>query len=302
MLTLIADMSRTMVIGDIHGAYEALLQVMKRSEFDREKDHLICLGDVVDRRGKAKECMDFLLQVNHLEMILGNHDLWAKEWMERQFLKYTTKNHTNPSEGALSEGSPIKVSGAMEVSESWRYQGGEETVESYMDGIPMEHLMLFRSAKYYHIEKNRLYVHGGINYKRALERQDPEEFLWDRSLVQAALKMKDQGTRLTEFEEVFVGHTPTINIPVRDLPEEALNTSSFFWAEKETPGRKRVEDYASGNVPRGEVSPLLRRVMTDWPVRLCNVWMMDTGAGWSGGRLSMMDVETKEVWQSDRLD
>ncbi len=36
------------------------------------------------------------------------------------------------------------------------------------------------------------------------------------------------------------------------------------------------------------------------PARFCNVWAMDTGAGWSG-RLSMMDVETKKFWQSDRV-
>lgn len=34
------------------------------------------------------------------------------------------------------------------------------------------------------------------------------------------------------------------------------------------------------------------------PQRMCEVWFMDTGAGWSG-QLSMMDIETKEVFMSD---
>ncbi len=34
------------------------------------------------------------------------------------------------------------------------------------------------------------------------------------------------------------------------------------------------------------------------PVHFCNVWAMDTGAGWSG-KLTIMNVETKEYWQSD---
>ncbi len=34
------------------------------------------------------------------------------------------------------------------------------------------------------------------------------------------------------------------------------------------------------------------------PLHLCNIWAMDTGAGWSG-KLSIMDVDTKEYWQSD---
>jgi serine/threonine protein phosphatase 1 len=37
------------------------------------------------------------------------------------------------------------------------------------------------------------------------------------------------------------------------------------------------------------------------PVRGGGVWMMDTGAGWEG-RLSMMDVHTKQVFQSDQVD
>jgi serine/threonine protein phosphatase 1 len=36
----------------------------------------------------------------------------------------------------------------------------------------------------------------------------------------------------------------------------------------------------------------------DHPMRACDVWLMDTGAGWSGV-LSMMEVTTKEVFVSD---
>jgi serine/threonine protein phosphatase 1 len=34
------------------------------------------------------------------------------------------------------------------------------------------------------------------------------------------------------------------------------------------------------------------------PIQSCEVWLMDTGAGWSGV-LSMMDITTKEVFISD---
>jgi serine/threonine protein phosphatase 1 len=36
------------------------------------------------------------------------------------------------------------------------------------------------------------------------------------------------------------------------------------------------------------------------PVRACELWLMDTGAGWSGV-LSMMNINTKEVFISDRV-
>jgi len=34
------------------------------------------------------------------------------------------------------------------------------------------------------------------------------------------------------------------------------------------------------------------------PIHVCNVWNLDTGAGWSG-KLTIMDVDTKDYWQSD---
>ncbi|MEQ8925643.1 MAG: metallophosphoesterase [Fulvivirga sp.] len=37
------------------------------------------------------------------------------------------------------------------------------------------------------------------------------------------------------------------------------------------------------------------------PIKCAEVWMMDTGAGW-GEKLSIMDIETKEVFQSDRVE
>lgn len=34
------------------------------------------------------------------------------------------------------------------------------------------------------------------------------------------------------------------------------------------------------------------------PVQFCNVWDMDTGACFDGGKLTIMDVETKQFWQN----
>jgi serine/threonine protein phosphatase 1 len=34
------------------------------------------------------------------------------------------------------------------------------------------------------------------------------------------------------------------------------------------------------------------------PIKACEVWLMDTGAGWSGV-LSMMNIDTKEIFMSD---
>lgn len=40
---------------------------------------------------------------------------------------------------------------------------------------------------------------------------------------------------------------------------------------------------------------------TDKPIHACNIWCIDTGGGWHG-RLTIMDIDTKEYWQSDRSE
>lgn len=39
---------------------------------------------------------------------------------------------------------------------------------------------------------------------------------------------------------------------------------------------------------------------TDKPMRSGNIWNIDTGSGYNNGRLTIMNVDTKEYWQSDK--
>ena len=41
---------------------------------------------------------------------------------------------------------------------------------------------------------------------------------------------------------------------------------------------------------------------TSKPIKVCEVYMLDTGAGWPGGRLTLMDIESKEIFQSDKVN
>ncbi|HZY78627.1 MAG TPA: metallophosphoesterase [Cyclobacteriaceae bacterium] len=213
-------MGRTFVVGDIHGAYRALRQVLERSGFDRISDRLICLGDVTDGWPETKECIDELLGIPNLIYLMGNHDVWASQWMETR-----------------------------EAEEIWLEQGGRATCDSYVNGVPENHLEFFKNAKPYFVENNRLFVHAGVMPERRAEECSDYTLFWDRTLVQMAKhhELIKSGVRLTPYDEVYVGHTP-------------INTHK--------------------------------------PTKYCEVWMMDTGAAWSG-ELSIMNVDTKEYFTSD---
>ncbi|MCD6597544.1 MAG: fructose-bisphosphatase class III [Bacteroidales bacterium] len=217
---------RTFVIGDIHGAYKAFKQCLKKADFNYRKDKLICLGDVCDRGTEVNKVFDLLLKINNLVYILGNHDYWALEWAK-----------------------------TGKVSKEWKTLGALETLKAYPGGMPIEHINLLRDASLYYLHKKRLFVHGGIKKNLPLKKQGYQTFLWDRSLVTKAMEQKLIGKEqnLTKYKEIFIGHTPTLNF------------------------NSKI------------------------PVHACEVWLMDTGAGW-GEKLSIMNIKTKEIIQSKRVE
>lgn len=73
---------KTFVIGDIHGTYRALIQCFERSGFDYSRDRLIVLGDVCDGYPEVREVFDELLSIEHLRLLMGNHDVWALDWAQ----------------------------------------------------------------------------------------------------------------------------------------------------------------------------------------------------------------------------
>src|SRR3989344_2257470 len=218
---------KTFVIGDIHGACQALLQCLQRADFDPHRDHLIVLGDVCDGYPQVKECIDELLKIKNLTYVIGNHDLWALGWAGR---------------------------GSKE--EIWLSQGGRATVASYGgEKMPQAHVDFLKNAPPWYAEHQRLFVHGGFDPLQPIEEQSLEFLVWDRELLHDAHEkaMQDPDFRFSGcggYEEIFIGHTPTQNFG------------------------------------------------SDEPLHLCNLWALDTGAGWSG-KLTIMDVATKEFWQSD---
>lgn len=215
---------KTFVIGDIHGTHKALVQCLKRSKFDYAQDRLIALGDICDGYPDVKECFDELLKIRNFDLVLGNHDFWAREWATR---------------------------GIKE--DVWLTQGGDNTVASYGEkGMPPAHMELLKNAHPWLERDNKLFVHGGFDPDKPLSEQSLETLIWDRNLITLAWQKyaRQEDHQYTEFEEIFVGHTPT-----------------------------QLFDSLT-------------------PLKVCNVWDMDTGAGWAG-KLTIMDVNTKEFWQSD---
>jgi len=219
---------RRLIIGDLHGQLKALKQVFALSNFDYDNDKLICLGDIADGGYEVYECVEELMKIKNFVLVLGNHDVW--------FMDH------------IASGWAEKI---------WLHQGGINTLDSYKTkymaddfgevNIPVTHQDFFNNGKYYHIEDNMLFVHGGMNPTIPIEQNTKQVLTWDRDLIKVAMNQ-----RIEPYDK-FVGHTTT----------QLINKGSTV------------------------------------PIKYNNLYMLDTGAGWNG-KLTIMDIDTQQYWQSDK--
>lgn len=64
---------RDFVIGDVHGAYDAVVRAMRAVGFKTGRDRLFCCGDLVDRGPESKRALAFLAQP-YVHAVRGNHE------------------------------------------------------------------------------------------------------------------------------------------------------------------------------------------------------------------------------------
>jgi serine/threonine protein phosphatase 1 len=105
--------------------------------------------------------------------------------------------------------------------------GGLQTVKSYGSFSVQQkavHRAFFKRMKNYYIdEANRLFVHAGFSSMHGPVKERYESnFLWDRTLWELALAVDKQTERhskkypkrLLLFDEIYIGHTPTLNYDI----------------------------------------------------------------------------------------
>lgn len=257
-------MRRRLVIGDIHGGLLALKQVLIRCKYSSLKDQLIFLGDYSDGWSETSQTVSFLIKLDKLAkykpiFLMGNHDIWVKDWFN------------------------IGIKNVV-----WLGNGGKATVESYMKTgliIDKEHKKFYNNLKNWYVDGDKnLFVHAGWDYTQydfingatipmgKGAGINGMECHWNRSLIDSAMTLRSMPNakfdKLKEFKEIFIGHSTTEKWLIKpNYPEYKL-----------------------------EGQPKNGRILV--PINAFNIWNLDTGGGWSG-KLTVMDIDSKQFWQSD---
>jgi serine/threonine protein phosphatase 1 len=148
----------------------------------------------------------------------------------------------------------------------WLLQGGAATVNSYgtETGMPDDHLQFLLKAKSYHVTPdNILLVHAGYDPDLPIENTNPDYLIWSRDFINTYYKLHTKNNKKLK-------------------PGSAI----------EVPPYKEIY---IGHTPT--ISLDKKQLL---PLQMGNIILMDTGAAFTGC-LSIMDMDSKEVWQSDKL-
>jgi diadenosine tetraphosphatase ApaH/serine/threonine PP2A family protein phosphatase len=66
--------SRTIVIGDIHGCYDELEDMLAEVRFNAD-DRLVSVGDLITKGPKSREVLERFMSDPQFSAVMGNHDL-----------------------------------------------------------------------------------------------------------------------------------------------------------------------------------------------------------------------------------
>lgn len=172
---------RRIFIGDIHGHYDALIQLLDAIAPNNEDD-VYFVGDLIDRGPKSAQVVE-LVKNSDYRCILGNHEQMLLNILEQPDLPYTFR-------------------------QAWLYGGGQATLDSYGEnGIPDDHYRWMKSLPIYLDLGDIWLVHAGVHPELPIVEQTTDHFCWIRDEFHY---MKEP---FFPKKLIITGHTITFTIP-----------------------------------------------------------------------------------------
>ena len=221
---------KRLVIGDIHGEFERMVDVLEKCGFDPDQDVLYSTGDLCDRGPEPISVLDYLYALPHFCPVVGNHDFWLLGYLQQKlalddYWLWLNCNHGDVTRKAVDS-----------QSDEWK--------RNIADRISATSVVR-KTGDF-------LICHGGFS-DRVRKNVDPEKFMdipvmdldydtydilyedvvWDRSHLYGAMNTnkveKAYGCR------VIVGHTP-LKVPfvTEDGNLIAIDTGAFVPVGKMT--------------------------------------------------------------------
>lgn len=87
-------MGRTIFIGDVHGCYDELVELVEKKLRVVKGDRVILLGDLINKGPKSADCIRYALKMG-FECIMGNHEMHFRDAPEHKNYDYLSLELTS---------------------------------------------------------------------------------------------------------------------------------------------------------------------------------------------------------------
>ncbi|QIG65801.1 serine/threonine protein phosphatase [Ochrobactrum phage vB_OspM_OC] len=169
---------KVVAIGDIHGQYRHL-NLMLDAIKDVDHDHIVFIGDYIDRGESSREVIKIIRQLSNVTLLCGNHEDMA--------IRSLTSGYWR---------------------QNWVANGGDKVLKEYecdysnfSQELVADLMWLNEHTELYKIIDDHMFVHAGINPYLELDNNvQSEDMLWIRKEF---LKYKDPMPYY-----IVHGHTP----------------------------------------------------------------------------------------------
>jgi len=194
-------MGKIFAIGDIHGSFDRLQDLMQKIPVDFANDTLVFIGDYIDRGPGSVEVVEYLLdlkkRVSGAIFLKGNHEDMLEKYLDG------TDRFT------------------------YLLNGGQNTLDSYLSKtdrsgsfpIPPDHMEFFKSLRLYYETEAYIFVHAGLRPKVPLASQETEDLLWIRD--------KFIYSKYNFGKPVVFGHTP-LEKPLVEPNKIGIDTGAVY--------------------------------------------------------------------------
>ena len=221
-------MKRLIAVGDIHGQYRMLVDLMAQIK-PGDEDQLVFLGDYIDRGSGSPAVIDWLIDFKQhypqTVFLRGNHEQMLLDAVAAAKHKQNGRNNFIADFLALQgRDLPPPVfyfisCGGMETLKAYCH-ASEVDICSALNSLPQAHLDFLNTTKFYWNYQKFMFVHAGVDPKDPTGEKDQNDaFLWQRKPLWKKAKGWD---RL-----VVHGHTPVCEPLVSDT-EINLDTGAGY--------------------------------------------------------------------------
>jgi serine/threonine protein phosphatase 1 len=170
---------RLFAIGDIHGCFDSLRELIENKIAIRKSDRLVFLGDYIDRGNQSREVIDYIIELKNKDFdivaLIGNHESMLLDALDNDMF--------------LPE---------------WFQNGGYETMRSFginsLKQLDQVYIEFFKGLQFYYSLDNFLFVHAGFNDRISNPFDDKYHMIWSR---------REKYTNPVLTDKIIIhGHTP----------------------------------------------------------------------------------------------